>query len=884
VDLKRLSHRILPDNQPPPVARQIFDQLKGFQRLMQFDFANAYLQMEVAESCRQYLSFVTPWGRQYEFMFVPFGLNIAGGALQRQLNTAFQSIPFALGYADDWLVPCNDDQLLTRLRAFLTCTKSSGFLLKPAKCKIGFRELTFLGRVVSPDGLALHPDDVECIKSWPVPQDKTTLSGFLGLVTWCAEHLPGFARHAKVLQQVAKPSATFFWGHKEDQAFQAVKALTLKSLRLALPDFNKPFILETDASRDGFGAILRQEGVIVRIAHRRTTPAEAGLPITFLELSCVVWAVSYFHVYLHGVRFTVLTDHRALEWLRKPTAWHGKLALWALALAEYNFSIHYKPGATMIAADALSRRLPIGALEAAPAAMPTVKEILDAQSIDGACEDVKARLHSGDLRATKGFVLDVDGVLATLTLRYDYPVLRPVIPPSLQARVLAAVHDRAAHLSSGTVQLAKANFHWKTLVTDAEAFCKQCPACQHAKHPTGFRQIPTGTVTASRPNELIAADLLELPATPDGFQYVLVVMDYFTRYVSAAALKSKRAIDVADGFASCWLSPLGAPSSLLTDQGSEFAGAEFASRLRTLGIGKRWTVAYHPQTDGMVERMNRTIIQSLTALSAKQAWPQALPGVIQAINNSVASSTKHSPYFLMFGRNNTSNNVLQPLAPSPEQQQSLQQAHVKATLDTQRTHQQRRTELNKRNEAFAKPLAFVAGDWVAVLDPKIRQAAGSKLTPQWVGPCKVLMKKSLTNYVVRQHPHGYVGTTNVSRMKKWVGSVVPQPAAQPAVQPSTQRAQTSIQQPAPSARVNADWHIFPKGAQGIMPAQSTAATAATATTTATTAKASQVPDPPHPRKEPAREHLAASTEAPRKSSRAKTSTESADFVYSSGGN
>ena len=508
VDLKCLNERILPDNQPVPTARALFDQLHGFQRLMQFDFANAYLQMEVAEECRKYLSFVTPWGAQYEFCFVPFGLNIAGGALQRRLGAAFQSVPFALGYADDWLIPTGMDQLPGRLKLFLSAVRRSGFLLKPSKCKIGFEKLTFLGRVVSPSGLELHPDDVECINGWPQPSDKHSLMRFLGVLRWCAEFLPEeFEPSAKILMTIAKPSVKFVWGREHSEAFVRVKEAAIHALRLSFPDFRKPFILETDASQSGFGALLTQDGKVVRVAHRRTTPAEAGLPATFLELSCVVWAVGYFRHYLHGRRFTILTDHRALEWLRKPTVRYGKLTLWALELNDFIFDIQYTPGHLMSAADALSRRVVVGRIEAL--SVPTIQDIIAAQQQDPTCVDIASRLARGERRTTEGFVVDVDGVVCSLTMRHSYPVLRPIVPPSLQQSVLSAVHEKAAHLRQGTIEMAKSNFHWKGIVQDAEKFCASCESCLRSKHPTGQRQMPEGTVVATKRNEFVACDLLQ---------------------------------------------------------------------------------------------------------------------------------------------------------------------------------------------------------------------------------------------------------------------------------------------------------------------------------------------------------------------------------------
>lgn len=219
---------------------------------------------------------------------------------------------------------------------------------------------------------------------------------------------------------------------------------------------------------------------------------------------------------------------------------------------------------------------------------------------------------------------------------------------------------------------------------------------------------------------------------------------------------------MAEAVVKIWIEKHGPPTNLLSDQGTEFTG-EVAALARRLGIRRRFTVSYRPQADGLVERTNRTIIQSLSAMRVVRDWPNHLSTVITAINNTPASATGVEPSYLRTG--------VPPNSSVVQHEGAESQATYEAVVNKTRTaHQARQAKIDVANANLKKPLAFAVGDMVAVMDPKIhRGAVETKLNPRWVGPCKVLQKRSPTNYVIKQLPSGLTGTVNVSRMKKWQG-------------------------------------------------------------------------------------------------------------------
>lgn len=589
-----------------------------------------------------------------------------------------------------------------------------------------------------------------------------------------AEFIPGYSKIVRPLRKISKKDV-WAWSAEHERAFMEIKQAVKKSLTLAYPNFKLPLTLEVDASSAGLGAVLVQEGRVVRVAFRATTPAESALPATFLELSAVIWAVTHFRRYLRGRKFSILTDHKGLQWLRSLKHASGKLALWALQLADYDFTIAYRPGKENGLADALSRRLKVMAAigtDDSLEEMPSTLELIAAQDQDVEVQDLRRRLDEGDAAALRGFVIDLDGVVCSLALRHGYPVLRPLIPAQLRQRVLSATHRAAAHLVAGTLKLLKDNFFWKGQLKDAELFVKQCLSCQKRKDPTGPRQIPEGTVSASSPNQLIACDLLSGLPVSEGFNYIMVIQDYFSRFVTTVPLRSKSAAETAAALLRAWIVPFGAPESLLTDQGTEFLG-EFALVLAKYRVSHRFTTPYHPETDGMVERTNRTLLQAIsTSLHQHQtAWAGVLPSVTHAINASPASATGHSPHFVFFGREPVLRNVVRPVAPAPESRVLEQRALKAVRAAVGKKELERVKKVEARNKRHGSPLEFHAGDWVMVKDPGARQALASKLVKSWNGPALVTERRTPTTYRVKQPPFGMPKTVHVKNMKKFNGQV-----------------------------------------------------------------------------------------------------------------
>ena len=211
-----------------------------------------------------------------------------------------------------------------------------GVVLKPGKVHLGHSSLHLLSRVISKEGVHLDEEDEAALASWPEP---TSFAAFTGKMGWVMEYVPGASFHLQTLRKATFAEGRFAFTAEHRSAFRQLKDMCVKAMCLALPKEGAPYCLHVDASRSGLGAILMQDGRIVRIRNRPTTTTESALLATLLELAGLAWATSVFDKYLLGHKFQVVTDHAALKWLTVMAMCPGKMGLWALQFQQYDMEV-----------------------------------------------------------------------------------------------------------------------------------------------------------------------------------------------------------------------------------------------------------------------------------------------------------------------------------------------------------------------------------------------------------------------------------------------------------------------------------------------------------------------------------------------------------------
>uniref|UniRef100_A0A8B9J7P3 Gypsy retrotransposon integrase-like protein 1 n=1 Tax=Astyanax mexicanus TaxID=7994 RepID=A0A8B9J7P3_ASTMX len=238
---------------------------------------------------------------------------------------------------------------------------------------------------------------------------------------------------------------------------------------------------------------------------------------------------------------------------------------------------------------------------------------------------------------------------------HTLPVYQVVLPEVLIPTALKALHGNefSGHLGADrTLQRARRICYWPYMSHDIHKFCLECLPCQSRSSPTPHERAPLQCIHATRPFQRIAADITKLPITSRGHRYVLVIIDYFTRYVNHFPLKDQRAVTVAQCIFEEYIRQHGIPEAIHTDQGRQFDSDLMKQLCSMLRIEKTRTSPYHAQSDGMVERLNRTLKDQLAKymLQSGGEWDCYLSQFELAYNSSVHSSTGFSPFFLAHGR------------------------------------------------------------------------------------------------------------------------------------------------------------------------------------------------------------------------------------------
>lgn len=320
------------DEYPLPRVDDSLDVLSGMKYFSTLDLATGYWQVGMSSDSKEKTAFITHEGL-YEFSVMPFGLCNAPATFQRLMEVTLCGLARSkcVVYLDDILIMGKSFQEhLNNLKEVFGRLRIAGLRLKPQKCHLVKQEVKYLGYAVSYSGISADPDKVTAVQDYPRPQTVKQLRSFLGLASYYRRFIPRFSQVAAPLYALTKKDASFKWTPTCQDTFKQLKQILTQAPVLTFPDFSKPFVLETDTSGIGLGAVLSQEHDGIRkpicYASRTLQFHEKNYGVSELEALAVVWAVKHYRVYLYGHKCDVYTDHEALLSLMNHPHPSGKLA------------------------------------------------------------------------------------------------------------------------------------------------------------------------------------------------------------------------------------------------------------------------------------------------------------------------------------------------------------------------------------------------------------------------------------------------------------------------------------------------------------------------------------------------------------------------------
>jgi transposase InsO family protein len=733
VDFRKVNECTVKDAYPLPRIDETLDTLAGAQWFHTLDLASGYWQCKMSEKDKPKTAFTTHRGL-FQFKVMPFGLCNAPATFERLMELVLNGLQFekCLCYLDDIVIfGTSFESALDNLRAVLSRLREANLKLKPKKCALFQKKVLYLGHVVSDKGIQCDPSKVKAIQKWPLPTNVTEVRSFLGLAGYYRRFIPTFSSIAAPLTDLTRKNVHFVWDLRCQEAFDKLKELLVTAPILSYPTSDGRFILDTDASLFGIGAVLSQvqngEETVIAYASKTLSKAQRNYCTTNRELLAVVTFVKHFRHYLWGRNFLVRTDHASLTWLTNFKEPEGMIARWLSVLNTYDFQLSYRKGSLHGNADGLSRRPPrkckrrdcpdcnnnsinlvsvIGGQQARDrgckqprntvdcaantACNPASTAAVDASNwVDGWGSDQLRQWQEEDrpiglilklkkesdqkpprtrLEGAPTEAKALHGMWESLCVRNGllYRKLEPlcnrpakeqlVAPQTIRQTVLRQLHDSrtAGHMGrERTLKLVKDRFFWPGVTTDIRRWCRKCDVCARRKHGVGRGKSPMKTSEVSAPLERIAIDIAgPFPTTANGNVCMIVVGDYFTKWMEVYAVPDHTALTVADKLMTEFISRLGTPKLIHTDQGREFESILFSTLCQKLEIQKTRTTPYRPQSDGMVERFNRTVQNMLSMFvnENRADWDDLLPYIMMAYQATVHESTGFSPNQMMFGR------------------------------------------------------------------------------------------------------------------------------------------------------------------------------------------------------------------------------------------
>ena len=830
VDYRKINAVTVTDAQPLPRINEALLLFKEARHFSSLDLISGFHQVPMHPDDAQKTAFTTHMGL-FEYKVMPFGVKNGPATFQRLMEITLGAKRWhtCIVYLDDIIIfTTTFEEHMKELEEIFELLEKAGLKLHPLKCRLFLDRLVYLGYEISPEGIRPDPEKVSAIASKGIPTTITELRTLIGGFSWLRPSIEGFATIAWPLTKLLKhpegephkKKDPIPWDESCQFALEHLTYLVTHAPILAHPDFSKPFIIYTDASAVGLGAVLSQEfdKVLrpIRYASRTLKGAETRYPAVQQEALAVHWAIDVeFKDYIWYLPFVIRSDHKPLRWLLTTNLENSRLAQWAIRLQHQNFTIEHVSGKGNGLADCLSR-LTVAEFKEKYKDMPVIgsitvgmepgplSELIQRQRDDPFLKPLRSYLEEGKIDTVDPHVKTwlcklgpecfiEDGVIfrrPNSVNSYRYIENQIMVPDVMKQEVLDNCHSSvpSGHFGQNrTFDKVIQRFYWIHMRHDIANYIKACISCQLRKNPDKYNKIPLKPLAypVGTPFSRISMDLMtNFPKTERENTHILVICDFTTRFPEAFPLKSKKPQEIADLIIAEIICRYGAISTILSDLGGEFCNKVIDRICEVFGTMQITTSGYHPETNGLCERFNQTLAKTLSHLVNvdHRDWDIKLPFSLMAYRSSVHCKIHETPFYLLHGSDmNLPYNIGLGL---PEKRYldvddykseimlSLAQAWELAAKNAEKSQERMKYYYDQK----ARESTIKEGDLVMIYTPEVRPHHSKKLSTTFNGPFRVY-KVTPTNAHIRplDHPRAKLRTVHLNRLAHFHGPFIPAP-------------------------------------------------------------------------------------------------------------
>lgn len=706
VDFRRLNEAIEKDSYPIPNIEETLHNLHEAKYFSTLDWYMGFYQMPIREEDKHLTAFSAN-NRKYEYNRLPMGITIAPSSFQRNVNLIMNGLTEeqTLLFLDDILVKGkNIKDHDKNLRMTLDKLKSHGVKVNTKKCILFAESLIFLGHRITPHGI--FPDDrkIQSVINWPTPKTVKQVQKFIGLVMYYKKFIPGYMKIAEPLYELTRKNKTYRWTETQENAFKMLKEKLTTPPVLAIPDPDpkNPFILITDGCDTGYGAVLaqKQNGIEKPIAFFSKAVSERDRRLLKNrafehEFRALAAACKEFRYFLRGgKKFIVYTDSRVLAQLNKKSFHENEnYAKWYHELIDYDFDIKYRPGNKLQNADSLSRMFRIR----------TTTEI----------ERALKECHDSPLGGHRNAVETMN-------------------------------------------KLKSLNVIWPNMAKEVKEYVDKCEACQKTKISRYTKKPMQITDTQSRPFEKIALDIVGPvnPPSAKGHKYILTIRDLFSKYTRAIPMFTQTAEETAKAFVE-YMSHYGAPEQILTDQGSNFMSETIKNLCKRFQIKKLRSTAFHPQSNGSLERYHRDLKTYLKIFTTNVAeWDELLGIACLALNTSKSRSTSFTPFEIVFMHPANIPSSFKNTANRPiynyDDYVSIMTNNIQSAYKAVKENLGKlKEETKKQYDKKTNDVKFKIGDKVLALNDNKKITRQNAFPLKWEGPYEIIKDLNNSTYELK---------------------------------------------------------------------------------------------------------------------------------------